>query len=190
MTAMPNDGNHRTIEHYRDYLILLTRTQLGPRLRRKLDESDIVQQAILEAHRCEKQFNGVTEAEKLAWLRTILSHVVAAAGRHFSTQARDIGREQSLDAELNMSASRIERGLIADQTTPSGQVTRAEDVLALAGALSQLGDDQRQVIELHHLGGYSLAAVAEELGKSQSAVAGLLFRGLKRLRELLKENSD
>lgn len=185
---MPSD--FRTIEHYRDYLTLLTRTQLGPRLRQKLDESDIVQQAILEAHRCEDQFKGVTEAEKLSWLRTILSNVVAAAGRHYSAQSRDVAREQSLEAKLNMSASRIEQGLIADQTTPSGYAVRAEDVLFLARALSQISEDQRQVIELHHLGGYSLADVAEELGRSQPAVAGLLFRGLKKLRELLKKDLD
>ena len=47
--------------------------------------------------------------------------------------------------------------------------------------------DQRQAVELHHLQGSSLAEVAHHLGRSKGAVAQLLFRGLRRLRELLSE---
>ncbi|WP_202799977.1 sigma-70 family RNA polymerase sigma factor [Schlesneria paludicola] len=175
----------RPIEEYRDYLRLLTSLQFGPRLRRKLDESDVVQQTVLEACRSENQFRGQTEAERLVWLRSILANVIAGAARRFSTQARDMGRERSLEAELNLSASRLERALTADQTSPSGHLLRAEEVLALARAMSQVSDEQREVLELHHLKGMPLAVVADEVGKSRSAVAGLLYRGLRRLRELM-----
>ena len=134
---------HRPIEEYRDYLRLLTSMQLGSRMRGKLDESDIVQQTILEACRNEHQFKGQTEAERIAWLRAVLANVIAGTARHFSTQSRDLGREHSLEAELNLSASRLERALTADQTSPSGHAVRAEEVLSLANALSKISDDQR-----------------------------------------------
>lgn len=181
---------YRPIEEYRPYLRLLTSMQLGPRLRGKLDESDIVQQTVLEACRCESQFQGQTEAERLAWLRSILANVLAGAARHFSAQSRDLGRERSLEAELNLSASRLERALTIDQTSPSGHAVRAEEVLALATAMSQLAKDQREVVELHHLKGIPLIDVATQVGKSRPAVAGLLFRGLRKLRELLSTSSD
>jgi RNA polymerase sigma-70 factor (ECF subfamily) len=186
----PTKEEHRPIEEYRHYLRLLTSMQFGARLRGKLDESDIVQQTVLEAYRCEDQFKGQTEAERLAWLRSILANVLAGAARHFSTQTRDWDRETSLEAELNMSASRLERGLIADQTSPSGHAVRAEEVLALAKAMSQLAPDQREVVELHHLKGMPLIDVAKQVGKSRPAVAGLLFRGLRKLRDLLGTVSD
>ena len=40
----------------------------------------------------------------------------------------------------------------------------------------------------HHLEGLSLADTAEQMGKTRPAVAGLLQRGLKKLREKLVED--
>ena len=102
----------RPLEGYRDYLRLLARTQMGPRLQAKLDASDIAQQAILQAHQARGPFRGTTEGERLAWLRAILANVLAAAARRFEARARDVGRERSLEAELERKnrGSRATRG--------------------------------------------------------------------------------
>jgi RNA polymerase sigma-70 factor (ECF subfamily) len=180
----------RPLEGYRDYLRLLARLQLSPRLQPKLDSSDIVQQTILEAHKSRAQFQGRSEGEWLAWLRAILANVLAGAARRFSTEARDLGRERSLEAEVELSSSRLELMLAADQSSPSEQAVRGEDLLRLAQAIGQLPVDQRTVVELHHLKGLPLAEVATQIGRSRPAVAGLLFRGLNRLRELLRERTE
>jgi RNA polymerase sigma-70 factor (ECF subfamily) len=187
--------NHATgtgdqpLEGYRDYLRLLARVQLSPRLQAKVDASDVVQQTLLEAHKCRSQFRGQSEAEWLAWLRAILANVLAAAARRFSAGARDMDRERSLEAEVDLSSSRLECLLEADQTSPSERTVRGEDVLRLAHAMACLPPDQRQVIELHHLKGLPLAEVAALIGRSRPAVAGLLFRGLNKLRELLPDRA-
>ncbi len=186
-TAEP-DG--RPLEGYRDYLRLLARTQLGPRLQAKLDSSDVVQQTILQAHQARGQFRGTTEAEKLAWLRTILANVLAAAIRRFEAQARDIGRERSLEGDLDLSSSRLECLCAADQTSPSQRAVRCEELLRLAAALTRLPEDQRQVVELHHLKGLPVAEVAELMERTRPAVVGLLFRALKKLRQLLQEQGE
>jgi RNA polymerase sigma-70 factor, ECF subfamily len=54
----------------------------------------------------------------------------------------------------------------------------------------QLPEDQREAVELRHLPGCAVAEVAERLGKSQAAIAGLLFRGLKQLRGILQEKGE
>src|SRR5258708_19664758 len=61
----------KSIEDYRDYLLLLVRLQLGSRPRAKLDASDVVQQAILQAHERRTQFRGGTEGGLLAWLPAV-----------------------------------------------------------------------------------------------------------------------
>jgi RNA polymerase sigma-70 factor (ECF subfamily) len=180
----------RPLEGYRDYLRLLARTQLGPRLQAKLDASDIAQQTILQAHQARRQFRGTTETEKLAWLRAILANVLAAAARRFEARARDVGRERSLEGDLELSSSRLECLFAADQTSPSQRAVRGEELLRLAAALTRLPEHQRHVVELHHLKGLPVADVAAQMGRSVRAVIGLLFRGLTKLRQLLREQGE
>ena len=175
------------LERYADYLRLLARMQLDGRLRAKLDPDDVVQTALLQAHKNLHQFRGASEAELVGWLRTILANALAGALRQFVTEGRDVGRERSLEARLEESAARLESLLAADQSSPSQQASRQEELLRLATALARLPDDQRRVVELHHLKGRTVAEIAAEVGRSKSAVTGLLFRGVKRLRELLQE---
>ena len=184
------DTDDRPLEDYRDYLRLLARLQLDPRLRAKLDASDVVQQAILQAHEGRAQFRGSTEAEWLAWLRAILANVLAAAARRFGTEARAVGRERSLEAELERSSSRLECLLAADQTSPSQRAVRGEELLRLASALEKLPEDQRRVVELRYLKGLPVADVARQMGRTRPAAVGLLYRGLKRLRELLHDRGE
>ena len=175
------------LERYSSYLRLLARLQLDPRLHAKLEASDIAQQALLQAHAHRQQFRGRTEEEWVGWLRQILANVMGAAARRFATEARDLKRERSLEAGLEESAARLESWLAADQSSPSDRAVRQEQSLRLAEALAQLPEDQRQVVELHHLKGLPLAEIADQRGRTRPAVMGLLFRGLKKLRELLRE---
>ncbi len=136
--------DERSLEGYRDYLRVLARLHLKPRFHRKLDASDIVQQAILQAHACRSQFRGKSEAEWLGWLRAILANTLAGVVRTFQTAARDLKREQSLEAELEQSAARLEHILVADQSSPSEGAVRGEELLRLARAIDQLPEDQRR----------------------------------------------
>ena len=183
----PADVGERDLEAYRDYLKLLARLQLSPRMRTKLDASDVVQQALLEAHASRAQFRGQSEGEWLGWLRVILAHALGTALRRFSTESRDLNKERALEAELEQSASRMEFLLADDQPSPSQRAIRAEELLMLSHAMNSLPADQRLVIELHHLKGMQMSEVASLIDRSRSAAVGLLYRGLKKLRELLRE---
>jgi RNA polymerase sigma-70 factor, ECF subfamily len=140
--------------------------------------------------RGETSSGGRTGGGWLAWLRAILANALAVAARRFEAQARDPGRERSLEAELEGSASRLEGLLAADQTSPSERAVRGEELLRLARTLARLPEDQRRVVELHYLKGLTVADVAERIGRTRPAAVGLLFRGLKRLRELLVEPGE
>lgn len=174
------------LEKYRDYLRLLARMEMDPRLRAKLDPSDLVQQTLLKAHQAMGQFQYRTEAEVTAWLRKILVHALIDAVRQFGTAGRDMNLERSLEE----SASRLEAWLGAEHSSPSERAERNELLLRLAGALDRLPADQRTAVERKHLRGESLEAIAQAMNRSVTAVAGLLRRGIDRLQALLAEGED
>jgi RNA polymerase sigma-70 factor (ECF subfamily) len=184
-----SDANPRSLDAYRDYLRLLVQLRLSARLRAKIDSSDVIQQVILQAHESREQFRGESEGEWLAWLRSIATNVITSTARRFDSRAREVGKERSLDAELDESASPLQRRLVADLTSPSQRAVKDEDLLRLAQALAQLPADQRLVVELRHLKGLPVGDVADKIHRTRAAVAGLLFRGLKNLRELLGESN-
>src|SRR5579871_1549044 len=150
----------------------------------------MVQETLLQAHEKFSQFLGRTEAEVAAWLRTILENTLAMAARRFQASARDVAREQSLQAALRETRTLRLTHLAATLPGPDEQALRQEQLLHLAKALEQLPCDQRRAIQLHHLEGQSLAAAAREMHRSKQAVVGLLFRGLRRLRSLLTEPEE
>jgi RNA polymerase sigma-70 factor (ECF subfamily) len=177
------------LERCRDYLGVLARFQLSPRLQSKLDSSDLVQQTLLKAHENIHQFRGNHTGELMAWLRQILANELGVAIRRFATEARDLNREHSLQARVDESSTRLEAWLAGDQTSPSGCAMREEQLLLLANALAHLPTEQRRAVELHHFHEYPVAEVAKMMSRSEEATVGLLYRGLKRLRQLLADRS-
>jgi RNA polymerase sigma-70 factor (ECF subfamily) len=185
LQANSDDGVALEVERFREYLLILARIELRSRLRGKLDPSDVVQQTLLEAHRHRSQFQGDTSGELAAWLRQILARQLVDVQRDFGRAKRDIGREHSLETSLEASSLRLCGWLAGEQPSPSQQVHRHERAVRLAAALAELPESQREALLLQHWHGLSLAEIAEEMGKSPAAIAGLLKRGLRQLRDIL-----
>jgi RNA polymerase sigma-70 factor (ECF subfamily) len=91
-----------------------------------------------------------------------------------------------LERSLEDSAARLEAWLADSLASPSERAERNEQLLQLAAALAQLPEDQRTAVELHYMQGCSLIEAGQRMGRGKRAVAGLLYRGLKRLRTLLE----
>jgi RNA polymerase sigma-70 factor (ECF subfamily) len=171
------------LERFRSYLSLLARMLLDPSLQGKVDLSGVVQQTLLEAHQALEQLRAWEQPRQLGWLRRALANNLTDEVRKLGTAARDIGRAQSLEAELEQSSVRLEAWLASEESTPPERAMRNEQLLRLAEALERLPENQRTAVEMHHLKGRPLAEVAEALGRSKGATATLLFRGMTRLRK-------
>jgi RNA polymerase sigma-70 factor (ECF subfamily) len=175
----------RLLEAQRAGLHRLAERQLEGRIAIRVDASDVLQQTFLEAYRCFPQFSGRDKRELVAWLRSILDHKVAGAIRdHALLQKRDVGRERSMD-DSRGGGPTLKQDLDANLTSPSQKAIRGEQAERLSEALAALPEDQREAVRLRHLEGWALADIAVRFGRTPTATAGLIKRGMKALRRQL-----
>lgn len=174
---------------YGSYLKLLVASQLGDRLRRRVSESDVVQETFFEAHRDFAAFRGQTPEEFLAWMRRILvNNLMRVVEQHLATAKRDVRREVSLECMqrgVEQSTSRFAALAALGQDSPSADLQRQEATATLAQALATLPTDYRRVIQLRHLEGLPFEDVAERMDRSCGAVRMLWLRAIKQLRSAL-----
>lgn len=168
-------------ERYRSYLFLLAKQGLDARLRAKVDLSGIVQRTVLEAHQEWEKVAEKGTQEQAAWIRHILIHNLTDEARKWMAAARNVDLERSLE----QSSANLAGLLAAPPSSPSMKAIQNEDLARMADALLTLPDDQRQAVEMHHLRGIPLAEIAQEMNRSKSAVAALLYRAMQQLRILV-----
>jgi len=171
------------LERFRSYLRWLAEARVDRRLRGKLDPSDAVQQTLLQAYQAWSQYRGTTDAELASWLRRILARTLIHSVRDFHRARRDVARERSLDAAIAESSARLEKWLAAEESSPSGRAERLEETLRAAEVVQELPEGQREAVVLYYWQGCTMAEIGKQLGRSPAAAAGLLRRGLKKLRE-------
>jgi RNA polymerase sigma-70 factor (ECF subfamily) len=190
MNPRPNVSDlGRHLDGFRAYLRLLARLQLSARLAGKIDLSGVVQQTLLEAYQARDGFPSGA-ARQAAWLRRALAHNLTDEIRRLRSRVEERVEERSLEQALKASSARLEARLACEAPTPGHAAIHKEQLARLAEALLELPDDQRVAVELHHLQSLSLADVGRRLGRSREAVAGLVFRGLRKLRALLAHKQE
>jgi RNA polymerase sigma-70 factor (subfamily 1) len=186
----PPESTDHVLERYRAYLDCLTYIQVDPRLWRRFGWSDVVNHTLLEAYRDLAKLQALDESDCHRRLRRMLLNNLLERIEHERAEMRDFRREASLDEALTGSSCNLQKWLAADTAGPEGRTDAAERGALLADALSQLPQREREALILQKYHGWSLAQIAEHLGCTAGAVAGLHARGLKRLRELLTPTDD
>jgi RNA polymerase sigma-70 factor, ECF subfamily len=179
------DAVNQALEEYRAYLETLTFLQIDPRLRSKFGLSDVVQDTLLEAWQDLERITALDAEGRKRLLRRMLVNNLLQKIDHERAMRRDVRLEQPLDAAAAESSCRLRDWLIAEDSSPSERLERQEEGLRLLEALSKLAPRQREALILQKYHGWTLAQIAEHLGCTAGAVAGLHARGLKELRKHL-----
>ena len=179
---------------YRNYLRMVVRTGLGPRLKERVELSDVVQEALVEVVRQFPQFTGQNEAALLGWLRRLVGQKLADLGRYHSRAKRARGATAlPLDAAPESGGGRPgeESGRLLDmlalsQTSPSQAVSKREMLGLLADAFAGLPELEADVLWLYYADSLSFEAIGQRLELSRKSVRGIYARGLKHLKRSLE----
>jgi RNA polymerase sigma-70 factor, ECF subfamily len=177
---------------YRNYLRMVIRTGLGPRLRSRVELSDVVQETLVEVVRQFPQFTGETEVAVAGWLRYLVGQKLADLARYHGRVKRggngwrcplDVAPGGGRDGEEGDGL--LDR-LALSQTSPSQAASRREQLARLADALAGLAEQEADVLWLYFAENLSFVAIGERLDLSRKSVSRICARGLKHLRRSLE----
>lgn len=173
------DALGRLLHRLRPYLRAVARGAHRGALVNRIDDSDLVQDALVEVTRSFDRFRGSEVPEFLAWVRQVVSHTVHKSVRQLvATRKRNPGV--------------IEPGQELDLLTGSGHRPERiaqvrEEVVRLAEAIERLPPEMRQVLDMRLIDDLPHADIAGRLGRSEQATRMLFVRAVRQLRLLFGE---
>jgi RNA polymerase sigma-70 factor (ECF subfamily) len=174
---------------HRDRLRRMVSLRLDRRLQGRIDPSDVIQEAYLEAARRLPEY--VQEPAPMPlflWLRFLTAQALQALHRrHLGAQARDADREISIVGGRipHATSAALAAQLLGHDTRASEAAIRAERKLRLEEALNSMDPIDREVLALRHFEQLSNAECARVLALSESGATKRYVRALKRLKEIL-----
>lgn len=174
-------------ERHQPRLLRTVAFRLDPRLRRRIDPLDIVQDVYVEALRSQAKFLRKPYVPFFLWLRGITLNVMKALHRGEFTQMRDPRREVSLQpGTLSRTGSEIIAKVVNPDTSgPRTKAIKAEMSELLQDAINHLEPHEREVLILRYWEHLTNVEVAVELGIEQSAATKRFTRAVKKLKAIL-----
>jgi RNA polymerase sigma-70 factor (ECF subfamily) len=184
-------ARHELLSLHRDRLKRMIAVHLDRRLAARVDPSDIVQEALVDAlgelsdYLRRRPLPVYPWLRQLAWERLLKWHRA-----HITVQKRSVGREAPHHLPLpEESAVQLAHRLVAAGTSPSRRLIRDELRRRVRAALEATPPRDREVLVMRHLEEMSAAEIAATLGITERAAKARHTRALERLRELLDDDS-
>ena len=175
---------------HRDRLRRMVELRMDWRLQARVDASDVVQEAFLDAS---KRLDGYLREPKVPiflWLRLIVGERLTNLHRHhLGTRMRDASCEISLDrgALPAASSAALASMLLGRLTSPTQAAVRAERLIRLQEALNTMDASDREILALRHFELLSRVEAAQVLGISEDTGSKRYLRALKRLKRILAD---
>jgi RNA polymerase sigma-70 factor (ECF subfamily) len=188
LRAGDQEALNEVFARHRGRLRRMVEVRMDWRLQARLDASDVLQEAFLEAAMRMTDYLREPSLPLFLWLRLIVGErLTRLHRRHLGTKMRDAGREVSLYREPLPAASSMALAaqLLGKHTSPTQAAVRAERMLRLQDALNTLDPIDREVLALRHFEELTRAEAAKVLGIEESAAAKRYVRALKRLKDIL-----
>jgi RNA polymerase sigma-70 factor (ECF subfamily) len=176
------------MERHRIQLQTMVAIRMDRRLRGRLDASDVVQEAYLEAIERYPDYVRNPNMPPFLWLRFIVGQRLRIVHRqHLGVKARDAGREVTLyhGALPEATSESLAAQLLGHLTSPSQAAVRAELQVRLQEALNSMDRIDREVVALRHFEQLSNVETAQVLELQPRAASARYIRAIRRLKDIL-----
>jgi RNA polymerase sigma-70 factor, ECF subfamily len=173
---------------YRDRLRGAVSVRLDPRLRGRIDPSDVIQEAFVEARQRLPEYNRDPRMSPFVWIRFLtMQRMLILHRRHLDAKQRDARLDVSLAAVSGPGASSFHLAsmIIESQPGPVETAQLAEQQRELQRALDEMRPDDRDVLVLRHFEHLDNEETAEVLGITAAAASRRYYRALKKLKDAL-----
>jgi RNA polymerase sigma-70 factor (ECF subfamily) len=175
---------------YRDRLRRMVEVRIDRRLNPRIDVSDVVQEALLDADRELDDYLRRPTIPFYPWLRRLAwDRLIKLSRFHIAAGKRSVDREARYAVALPDESVRdlVDR-IAGSGTSPSRLLIREELQASVRRALDDMAAQDREVLVLRYLEQLTFDEVATVLGIGLSAVKMRHLRALARLRGLLGED--
>jgi RNA polymerase sigma-70 factor, ECF subfamily len=176
------------LTRHRERLRRMVALRLDRRLQGRIDPSDVIQEASIEAARRLPEYCKNPVMPFFLWLRYLTGQrLLEEHRRHLGAQARDAGREITLyhGALPETTTATLAAHLLGRLTSPSEAAIKAERKIRLQEALNTMDPIDREILALRHYEQLSNGEVASVLGLDKSAASKRYARALIRLKDIL-----
>ena len=177
------------LEGFRGRISRMLTIRMDPRLRGRLDASDVIQDTFIEVQQRLVEYRRRNDMPFFLWVRFLAGQKLAQMHRkHLGAGRRDARRElpDALGRIPGASTATLAGALMSDGVTPSEVAMRMEDEERVVSVLDELRELDREVLALRHFEGLSNLEVAQLLGIEPSAASRRYVRALARLQERLR----
>jgi RNA polymerase sigma-70 factor (ECF subfamily) len=187
--AKQGDANavDRLMDRHRDSLHKMVECRLNQGVARRVDASDIVQDALLTASRRLADYLENPNIPFHAWLRQLTRDRLADVYRRELADKRDVGREQHIATTERSSLDPLAQARDA-QLTPAAMLLKKEFAEQFQHAVGQLDEGSQEIILMRHAEQLTNSQAAELLGLSEAAAGMRYLRALRQLRSLLGDS--
>jgi RNA polymerase sigma-70 factor (ECF subfamily) len=170
---------------HRAYLRQVVDIRMAGPLRVRVDPSDIVQEAQLEAFRRLDDYVKRKPMPFRLWLRrTAVEQLIMAQRRHLGADRRAVGREVPIP---DHSSLQLAEQFLASGSSPSQRFTKSELARRMREALGELSEDDREILMLRNLESLTNQEAAQVLQIQPATASQRYGRALIRLGKVLAE---
>ena len=167
--------------------------RLDVRLRGRIDPSDVLQEATIQAVRGLPAYLERPDLPFFLWFRWLTGLTLQAIHRrHLGVQARDAGREVRLADGAMPAASSVALAaqLLGRDTRPYEAAVRAERRRKVQNALDALDATEREVLALRHFEELTNVETARVLNITEAAASKRYLRALRKIKAVLVRDPD